>query len=220
MGIDTPRGCSGVLHLPISSRFSPPCPLVTSEQWQNGLMSILLDVHRIKQGHALLANHSTKPSGGKGLKITEVRKKNIMGKAELDKSLLMGKRGSIHPPTGWMEPQDSGPAPRHLQGPFACGVLLPSNITAGDVATATGCDPTACDAVTVRGHAGKRIGDVRGGEWWGLRARLAARMCPWHHRFIPLFPLLLAAVYQRKKSPWRSPSPKQPLLSATHWEIC
>lgn len=129
-----------------------------------------------------------------------------MGKAELNKSLLMGKRGSIHPPTGWMEPQDSGPAPRHLQGPFACGVLLPSNITAGDVATATECDPTACDAVTVRGHAGKRIGDVRGGEWWGLRARLAARMCPWHHRFIPLFPLLLAAVYQRKNHPGDLPA--------------
>lgn len=73
----------------------------------------------MKQGHALLANHSTKSSGGKELKITEV-KNTLWGKAELHKSLFMGKRESIHPPTGWMEPQDRGPAPHHLQGPFAC----------------------------------------------------------------------------------------------------
>lgn len=52
--------------------------------------------------------------------------------------------------------------------------------------------------MTVRGHAGKRTGDVQGSEWWGLRARLAARTCPWHHHFIPLFPLLLTALYKKK----------------------
>lgn len=54
--------------------------------------------------------------------------------------------------------------------------------------------------MTVRGHAGKRIGDVQGSEWWGPRARLAARMCPWHHHFIPLFPLLLTALYLKNNN--------------------
>lgn len=120
MGIDTPRGCSGVLHLPISSRFSPLCPLVTSEQWQNGLLSILLDVHRIKQGHALLANHSTKPSGGKGLKITEVRKKKHYGEGRTKQISAHGEKGE-HPSTHGL---DGAPGQRTCTPPSAGTLCL------------------------------------------------------------------------------------------------
>lgn len=161
------RACPKILHPHISCKIFTllSFALSTGEHWGKGQKA----VHRIKQGHTLLLNHSAKPCV-KGLKITiKVKKKVTIAAVELHRSLLMTKRiASISPRAGWDPHPPPGQWCRYPaipRDPLPVSRWQHRAVPAGDVAVATGCDFSACNAVTVSGHALRRIHDV-----WGRQA--------------------------------------------------
>lgn len=88
---------------------------------------------------------------------------------EVYKSLHLGKRIASLGPRGWVGPLPSsgaGEHPLHPRGPLAGCWMTARHVPAGDVAVATGCDFSACNATTVRETQGNAlVTSEAGGRW-------------------------------------------------------
>lgn len=147
-------------------------------------------VHGLKQG---LVNSKALPR--KRIKLLFRLDKNVTAKAvELHKSLLLGKRMASLCPRGWVGPSSSSGAAEHPlcpRGPLAGCWMTARHVPAADVAVATGCDFSACNATTVRDTQGDALVTSEAGGRWprpGCHPRGLGSLLPGRVPAAPLHP--------------------------------
>lgn len=223
------RACPKILHPHISCKIFTllSFALSTGEHWGKGQKA----VHRIKQGHTLLLNHSAKPCV-KGLKITiKVKKKVTIAAVELHRSLLMTKRiASISPRAGWDPhppqgqwcrypaiPRDPLPFPGDSTGRSLLVMLLWQPGVISLLVMLWQSAATHWDAF-MTSEAGRRVAQAPlppPGAW--LATGTCPQHPPLHHPHLTPFPLLFTTSFPQKW-PWRSPSLRQAVIH-TFWSV-
>ena len=158
--------------------------------------------------------------------------KNVTVKAvELHKSLLLGERMASLDPRGWvgtfilfwgME------HPLHPRGALAGCWMTARRVPAGDVAVATGCDFSACNATAARDTQGDALVTCEAGGRWP-RPVCHPRALAWLPGRVPVSPLhpprapphLSSSAHGNSppKSRWGCTSPRQPAGCTIHNEL-